>query len=218
MSLLDDTMRSWPKGKYVLAGLRYRPAVNGSDEISVDQRIYWLRNTKDYFGTAYQELVQAYRDDGSESSAEMIFIAGQRDMRRRGNLRRSSRAWNRFLDLSVGYGYRLHRAFLTILILWVVSSVLYYQGEQAHVIFATGRAGVAAPACPVGYPCFNPFVHSLQLLIPVINLGEASAWLPNANIKPWGTFLVAYTWLMITIGWVLGVALVPGLRIYFRRR
>jgi hypothetical protein len=75
---------------------------------------------------------------------------------------------------------------------------------------------VAAPGCPVGYPCFNLYTYSLQLLIPVIDMREAGYWFPNATIKPWGTLLAAYTWMMIIVGWGVVLALIPGVSRYFR--
>ena len=213
-------MQSWPEGKYVLAGLNYRPAMDGKDEVTVDQRIAWLRKTKDYAGTAYQQLAQAYRLSGQESTAEKISIASLRDLRKRGNLRRRSRAWNRFLDWTVGYGYRLHRPFLALLVLGLLGALLYYLGEHAGLIFATqGSDHVSAsPACPAGYPCFNPFVYSFQLLIPGLDLREATYWWPDASNAPWGLPLVLYTWLMIILGWVLATAVVAGITQLFRRR
>lgn len=218
VGLLDDTIQSWSAKKYVLTGLSYGPTVDGL--VTLDQRIAWLRNTKDHATTAYQQLAQAYRLLGYERGAERIFIAGQRDYRKRVDIRRASWWWNWFLDVTVGYGYRLYRPFLTILILGLIGSVLYYLGERAGLIFATqGNNHVSAnQACPQGYPCFNPVVYSFQLLVPFLDLREATYWWPDASKAPWGLPLALYTWLMIAVGWVVGVALVPGVSGYFRRK
>ena len=165
VSLLDDTMPSWPEGKYVLAGLSYRPAMDGKDEITVDQRIAWLRNTKDYAATAYQQLAEAYRLIGEESTAEKISIASLRDLRKRGNLRRRSRWWNKFLDWTVGYGYRLHRPFLALLVLGLLGALLYYLGEHAGLIFATqgkGHTRVSERRVPARLSVLQP----VRLLVP----------------------------------------------------
>ncbi len=61
ISRIDDTMPSWRPERYVLAGLCYRPTMNGVGEVTVDQRIDWLGKARHYAGTAYQELAQAYR-------------------------------------------------------------------------------------------------------------------------------------------------------------
>ena len=220
ISRLDDTMQSWPEGNYVLLGLGYRPAMDGKDQVTVDQRIAWLGKTKGYAGTAYQQLAEAYRLSGQEGTAEEVSIASLRDLRKRGNLRLRSRAWNRFLDWTVGYGYRLHRPFLALLVLGLFGGFLYYLGEHAGVIFATqGSDHVPANGmCPAGYPCFNPFVYSFQMLIPGLDLREATYWWPDATISPWGFLLVLYTWLMIILGWALATAVFAGITQLFRRR
>jgi hypothetical protein len=213
-------MQSWPEGRYVLAGLRYRPAVNGNDEISVDRRLRWLRNTEEYNATAYQQLAEAYQLVGEEKTAETISIASLRDLRKRGDLRRRSRGWNRFLDWTVGYGYRLHRAFLILLGLGLLGALFYYLGEHAGLIFyIPGTVHVSANgACKPGFSCFNPFVYSFQLLIPGLDLREATYWWPDSSRHPWGLLLTIYTWLMIVLGWVLATAVVAGITQLFRRR
>ena len=220
VSRLDDTMPSWQDGNYVLAGLTYRPAMDGAGQWTVAQRIAWLGKTRDYTATAYQQLAQAYRLSGQESTAEEISIASLRDLRKRGSLRRRARAWNKFLDLTVGYGYRLHRPFLALLVLGVLGALLYYLGEHANLIFATqGNTHLSAStACPPGYPCYNPIVYSFQMLIPGLDLREATYWWPDASNAPWGFPLVLYTWLMIVFGWVLATAVVAGITQLFRRR
>jgi hypothetical protein len=76
----------------------------------------------------------------------------------------------------------------------------------------------ANEGCPQGYPCFNPFVYSFQMLIPGLDLREATYWWPDASKAPWGFPLVLYTWLMIILGWVLATAIVAGITQLFRRR
>jgi hypothetical protein len=220
VSRLDDTTQSWPKKSYVLSGLSYRPAMDGTDQWPVDQRIDWLRNTKDYSATAYQQLAEAYRLTGEDKSAEKVSIASLRDLRKRGDLRRRSRWWNKFLDRTVGYGYRLHRAFLILLGLGLLGALFYYLGEHADLIFYIPgtKHFSAGQGCRQGYPCFNPFVYSFQLLIPGLDLREATYWWPNSSKNTWGLLLTIYTWLMIILGWVLATAVVAGVAQLFRRR
>ena len=220
VSRLDDTMPSWRDGNYVLTGLTYRPAMDGKDAALAAQRMAWLGKTRDYTATGYQQLAEAYRLSGQESTAEKISIESLRDMRKRGNLRFRARAWNKFLDLTVGYGYRLHRPFLALLVLGMLGALFYYLGEHANLIFATqgGSHASANKTCSPGYPCYNPIVYSFQMLIPGLDLREATYWWPDASKAPWGFPLVLYTWLMIVFGWVLATAVVAGITQLFRRR
>jgi hypothetical protein len=217
---LDDTIQSWPKGKYVLSGLSYRPAMDGNDQWTVNQRIDWLRNTKAYSATAYQQLTEAYRLIGEEKTAENITIESLRDLSKRGDLRRRSRWWNKFLDWTVGYGYRLYRPFLALLVFGVIGYLVYRTAQHAGLIFATqGNDHVSASEkCPRGYPCFYPLAYSFQLLIPGLDLREATYWWPDLTMGTWGLVLTLYTWLMIILGWVLATAVVAGITQLFRRR
>jgi hypothetical protein len=219
VSRLVDTIPSWPSGKYALVGLNYSPTMGSPDEVPVDQRLAWLRRTKDYAGTAYEQLAQAYKLSGQESTAEKVSIASLQDLRSRGNLRGRARAWNKFLDVTVGYGYRLHRPFVALLVLGLLGTFFYYLGERAGVIYAISSSqSRPAPACHPGYPCFYPVAYSFQLLVPGLDLRQASYWFPSSDSKPLGLLLMLYTWVMIVLGWVLATAVVAGITQLFRRR
>jgi hypothetical protein len=215
ISRLDDTAKSWPKGKYRLAGVTFQSM---SDDLDVDQRMVWLRQTEKYNADAYQQLADEYHLIGNEENARKIHIASQRDLRRRGDLRRAAKIWSWFLGWSVGYGYRMHRPFLVVLALGLIGCGLYYLGEQAHLIYSTDGTHTAAPACAPGYPCFNAFVYSFSTLIPFVDLRQSSYWLPEASKSPWGALLMVYTWLMIVIGWLAGTAIIAGVTRFFRTR
>jgi hypothetical protein len=219
VSRLVDTMPSWPSGKYALVGLNYSPTMGSPDEVPVDQRLAWLRRTMDYAGTAYEQLAQAYKLSGQENTAEKVSIASLQDLRSRGNLRGRARAWNKFLDVTVGYGYRLHRPFVALLVLGLLGTFFYYLGERAGVIYAISSSqSRPAPACHPGYPCFYPVAYSFQLLVPGLDLRQASYWFPSSDSKPLGLLLMLYTWVMIVLGWVLATAVVAGITQLFRRR
>ena len=55
------------------------------------------------------------------------------------------------------------------------------------------------------YPMpFNATIYALDLLLPIINLGQQDSW------QPTGPALGMY-WALIILGWVLTSALVAGL-------
>lgn len=66
------------------------------------------------------------------------------------------------------------------------------------------------------YPCFTPYAYSFQLLIPGVNLQQVDKWTPNGD-KGWGLALLIYTWVMIALGWVAGIAVVGGLNNALRK-
>jgi hypothetical protein len=215
---LDDTYRSWPPDNYLLAGLTYEIAADG--EMTTDERIKWLRATKAYSGDAYQQLVQSYKLSGDEKSAERVVIESQRDLRdkRRGNLPRRSRAWNRFIDWFVGYGYKLHRPFVILLVTGVLGGFIFLAAQHAQLIFTTQGHAPALGGAPAAYPPFYPFAYSFQLLIPGLDLRETGNWLPDPSASGWGMFMMILVWLMVVFGWVLATAVAAGITRIFRRR
>jgi hypothetical protein len=218
ISRLDDTLRSWPAGRYTLAGLAYGIAADG--DMTTDQRIEWLRMTKAYSADAYKQLVQSYTLSGDQKSADRVAIASQRDLRdkRRGQLSWRSRAWSRFIDLFVGYGYRLHRPFLALLVAGLVGGVVFVLAQHANLIVSTApphKSAMKAP--PAAYPAFYPLPYAFQLLIPGLDLRETANWLPDAT-KSGGVLLMILIWVMIIFGWVLATAVVAGISRIFRQQ
>jgi len=211
ISMLDDTARSWPEGRYTLAGMSYQTL---GDHVTLEQRKYWLRHTDGYSPDAYQQLANVYRRAGREPDAQQILIASQRDLRQkdRGHLPRRSRAWNRFIDWFVGYGYKLHRPFVILVIAGLAGGVIFTIANSVtkpDLIVPTGQGTV---------PPFYPFPYSFQLLIPGLDLRETAKYLPNAGASGWGLVLMVLTWLMIIFGWVLATAVVAGVTRLFRQR
>lgn len=218
VSRLDDTSESWPAGRYTLAGLAY--GIADDRDMTVDQRIKWLRMTKAYSADSYKQLVQSYTLSGDQKSADRVAIASQRDLRdkRRGQLSWRSRIWNRFIDLFVGYGYRLHRPFLALLVAGLVGGVIFLIAQHANLIVSTTpphRSALQAP--PAAYPAFYPFPYAFQLLIPGLDLRETANWLPDAT-QSGGVLLMILIWVMIIFGWVLATAVVAGITRIFRQR
>lgn len=215
---LQDTAGSWREGRYTLTGMAYQTA---GSLLTLEQRKTWLRQTDVYSPDAYQQLAQVYRLAGQESHAQEILIASQRDLRdkRRGHLPSRSRVWNKFIDLFVGYGYKLHRPFVLLLLVGLAGGLIYLAAQHFQLIYATGGTHKSAMArcSPAGYPCFYPFPYSFQLLIPGLDLRETASWLPAAQ-KPWGLAMMIFTWLMIIFGWVLATAVVAGVTRLFRQR
>jgi hypothetical protein len=218
ISRLNDTAGSWPKGRYTLTGMTYQTV---GEHVTREQRKTWLRQTDAYSPDAYNQLAQVYRQAGQESYAQEILIAGQRDLRDkdRGHLPWQSRAWNWFIDRFVGYGYKLHRPFVLLLLAGLAGGVAFLIAQHHNLIVSTGGSHLSAmKAPPAAYPPFYPFPYSFQLLIPGLDLRETANWLPDAGKSGWGLFMMILAWLMIIFGWVLATAVVAGVTRLFRQR
>lgn len=228
VGLLIDAPWSWPSGHHSpastqLTGLTFRDVGDerawtspGKDRIRL--RIDWLENAS-YAPGVYRQLASIYSQKGSGGARE-ISIAGQRERRRRGGLSWSAKQWNRFLDISVSYGYSLHRPLLWGVAAGVVGSGLFWLARDLHVMEAAGGAsGAAANAsnCTSSYPCFFPPAYAFEILLPVINLRQVSFWLPNAS-SGLGKFLFAWVWAAIVYGWLVSLAIAAGIGQLFSQR
>lgn len=225
VGLLFDGEGSWPEGqdKTVLNGFNFRilgedagPGKNGD---AVHYRINWLKRAS-YAPNVYRQLSQIYRQKGMSGEAKKISIEGQRDRRKRGGLTWESKWWNRFLDFTVRYGYKMYRPLFAIAIIGVVGAVLFYLAQSKNLIEPVGSGApshVNANNCTSQYPCFVPYTYAFELLFPVINLRQVNYWLPSAATWP-GFFLLAYVWMAIATGWAISVAVAAGIGHLFSRQ
>jgi hypothetical protein len=110
------------------------------------------------------------------------------------------------LDFTTRYGYELHRPLFLLLAMAVIGSFVF--------LFAS-RAGLVVAEDPQR-PWFQPFVHSVQLLIPGVDLRLASRWLPDPDLA-WGKAVKVYIWVAVIIGWLPSGALIAGIGRFFRQ-
>jgi hypothetical protein len=62
--------------------------------------------------------------------------------------------------------------------------------------------------------------YTLDVLVPLIDLGQQKMWLPNPGAfpTPWaGWLVVGWYWVTIIAGWLLGTVAVAGLTGVIRR-
>ncbi|MCT4352063.1 membrane-associated oxidoreductase [Streptomyces sp. Je 1-79] len=136
----------------------------------------------------YEQLTAAYRHVGDDDAARLVQLAKQR--RRRTTLTWYGRLWGYVQDATVGYGFRPLRAAVWLLSLMAVGSLAYGLDHPR-------------PIKPDESPDFNPVFYTLDLLLPVINFGQESAFAPEG----WHQWL-SYT--LIITGWILATTIVAG--------
>ena len=115
--------------------------------------------------------------------------------------------------LFVGYGYRPWRALGLGLVIIVMGWLLFSAGFEAM-----------APIKDSGnYPEFRALVYSVDVFLPVVDLKQASYWLPDTtkafklgisekiSIPASGKALWHYVWLETAAGWVLTTLFVVSL-------
>jgi len=181
-----DDQATWPTSLR-LRGFTYDILEN--DQMTVKDRLQWLtRHPDGYTPQLYNQLAAAYQRAGNEQAARQVAIAKQR--RRRISFSPLSWLWY----LTVGYGYRPWLAGAWVIALVALGTAVFGGAYPAHMIATTPRP-----------PSFNATAYALDLLLPVIGLGQKSAW------QPQGPAYQYWSWALTAAGWVLTTAVVAGL-------
>ncbi|MER5185157.1 oxidoreductase [Streptomyces sp. NPDC002896] len=197
VSYLHESMQSWPDvvelDGFVYGSIKVqedgerREAVGQRD--SVARRLAWVRRSPGYSPQPYEQLASWYRMIGHDDDARRVLLAKQRH--RRLTLPLPARAWGHLLDVTVGYGYRPWLAGVWLLILTLLGTLVFGAQSPTPV-----KPGEGAP--------FQPFVYTLDLLIPIGGWGQGTAWYWTEGSLQW----LAY--LLIALGWVLTTAVIAG--------
>ena len=180
-SLLDEP-GSWPMTMH-LRGFVYE--LPEDDQVTMQQRLGWLTlSDGGYVPQMYDQLATAYRNAGREDDARRVAIAKQR--RRRHPLNPLNWVWY----ATVGYGYRTWLAGVWLAAFLAVGTWVF---SRAHM--------TATQAHP---PAFHAFAYAADVILPIVDLGQKSAWTPEGIALYW-------SWGLTCAGWVLTTAVVAGL-------
>lgn len=192
VGVLRDDPRTWPR-VLRLDGLSYQ-ALGDRDRLR--DRVGWLRrDPHGYLPGAYEQLASVYRRLGHEDAARTVLLCKQRH--RREGQRRLARAWGYLQDVTVGYGYRPGRAAAWLAVVLAIGTAVFH-------------AQPPAPDPNVVPPPFNPFMYALDLVLPIVDFHQETAYTPR-GVTVW----VAY--LLIASGWVLATTIAAGATRALRR-
>ncbi|MBG0562944.1 oxidoreductase [Actinoplanes aureus] len=157
IGLLRDDAGTWP-AEIVLDGLVYQ-AIGGPAQ--AEERLRWLRrDPQGYRPQAYSQLAAMYQAAGRDDDARTVRYAAERHRHRN----RMGRVWAALQDWTVGYGYKPVRAALWLVPLLVAGTVIFS--------WVPPRAAEAPKA-----PEFHASAYTADLLLPVVDLGQQSAYL-----------------------------------------
>ncbi|WP_254878932.1 oxidoreductase [Streptomyces sp. NA04227] len=193
---LVDKSTSWPGiGGLRLGGFTYENLVpRGSFPLT--RRLEWVAAaTAEYSPEPYEKLATVLRNTGEDADAREVLLAKQR--RRRETLPLAGKLWGYAQDWTVAYGYRPGRAAVWMAVLWFLSALAF-----AH-----------APHPPLKgqeHPQWNATLYSLDLLLPVINLGQEGYWRLDG---PWQWASAT----LIILGWILATTVAAGATRLLRR-
>jgi hypothetical protein len=199
---------AWPEASGELSATRpYEPRINGfkyerlaSGTDDVATRLDWIAHAEQpYVPQPYEQLAAAYRAAGREEDARDVAIAKQR--RKRGQLRLPGRMWNRFMDITVVYGYRTSRAVYALFAVMLAGWPIYAWASWNHLTPLKADDQL---------PQFEPLLYSIDAVLPVVTFGQESAWGATGAVLWWYAFSVL-------AGWILGTAFVAALTAMLNR-
>jgi hypothetical protein len=153
--------------------------------------------------------------------------------------------------LLAGYGYRPMRLLAWMLTVWLVSGLLFWWlalpprsalAPSNPLVFLDSAVASCQPDRAVNpgnwflctplrgeYATFSPFAYSLDLLLPLVDLGQEKTWgafvpTPKANLLEelfahwhWGHVARALAWFQTLFGWICSLLLVAIVSGYSRR-
>jgi hypothetical protein len=190
---------NWPATHYTICpeGLHYDTlaftAPTGNSEVAA--RLDWLEAAEDPNGNrvflphAYDQLTAAYRREGADRDARTVAVAKER--RRRKQKRRLARFFSWCIDFFAGYGYQVWRGAVALLLVAVVGGGIFEWAMTDHHMTSLHNAQI--------HPQFNAWVYSIDALLPVVNLGQRTAWAPTGLFDLWYTASVLFGWLLVSV-------------------
>jgi hypothetical protein len=143
----------------------------------------------------YEELAALYGRLGQMAEARRVLHAKERHQR--ATKTAIGRTWGILQDITIGYGYQPWRAALWFALLLAFGSAIFAAGE--------------IPPHTSGAPPFNPVIYTLDLLLPIISLGQKNNFNPH-GLEQW----LAYA--LMAAGWLLASTIATAIARVVRRQ
>ena len=171
----------------------------------VKTRLRWLRRQPlGYRPQPFDQLAAVFRQNGQEQEAREVLIAKRRK-RREGLRGWPSKCWDHLQDRMLLYGWQPWRALVIGLVLLMIVFGLVTAAQAAGLVL--GPSDVVSS--------YHPFIHALDVFLPVIDLGLESRWEIDTARGGWFAWLVRVSlWALPVVGWItvtLALAAVTGI-------
>ncbi|GHH34919.1 hypothetical protein HNQ79_000138 [Streptomyces candidus] len=193
---LVDRSTSWPgPGRLSMGGFVYETLVP-LGHFPLVRRLEWVTAaTAEYAPEPYERLAAVKRAGGEDSEAREVLLAKQR--RQRETMPPAGKAWGYLQDWVVAYGYRPGRAALWMAVLWAAGTFAFSRYDPE-------------PISPGQHPQWSAPLYALDLLVPVINLGQDGHWRLEGGWQ-WAAAV------LILLGWILATTVAAGASRLLRR-
>ncbi|WP_106397988.1 translocation/assembly module TamB domain-containing protein [Actinocorallia populi] len=185
LGILEDDPSRWPEAME-LDGLVYEALEPRTDP---QARLDWLsRDPRGFQPQPYEQLAAHYTALGQQHHAQTVLLARERRQGRGAS--GAGRIWSRLQDVTVGYGYQPARAAAWLALLVAIGSVVFSVSEPR-------------PIKKDEHPDFNPVMYTVDLLLPIVDLGQERAFNP-VDLHQW------FSYLLVAAGWILATTIAAG--------
>ena len=171
----------------------------------VSTRLQWLKlRPPGYYPQPFDQLAAVYRRNGQDHEARAVLIEKRRA--RRETLKGWPRKlWDILLDRSVLYGWQPWRPLLFGFGVLLLVSGLVSRADATGLVVSL--SDVVSP--------YNPFIHALDVFLPIVDLGVESRWtIDTASGGSFASLVVISLWILKLVGWgvvTLALAALTGI-------
>ncbi len=237
---IADDLESWPKGQVMMDGLTYGRFTYS--DASLEARLNWLEShtSNEFQPQPHQQLAKVFGEMGHrlDQGRVLMEMEGKLRANQREDMAPSRRwrfaIWDWVLRVFTGYGYRPWRvsrlAAPLIIAVALFGYVIWHNGDfapaQTPALMSQGWQSLASgsadnPAAEWSandgpgrdYETFNPTLYAIDLVVPLVNLGQEDAWAPSTS-RGWPGKIAHWVLPIVEVlGWIitaLGAAAVTG--------
>jgi hypothetical protein len=178
-----------------------------------------------YITQPYTQLASVYRAIGQDEQANTVLVARAERLGELAPALSAQGLWYRYFGRLIGYGYEPFRAVKIGVAIVLIGTIVFAIGAHRNLMAETKLAErVISQENESGlvtttYPRFNPFVYSLDVFLPFVELHQICYWIPGErnstprsrnclmHIGPyslkWSGVLRTYFWFQTLAGWTL---------------
>ena len=191
---LDDNEATWANTESIdLTGFSYGALTGPETPMTAAKRIEWLRRQPGWSPQPWEQLAKVFRTMGLPTQAEEVAIAKQKALANTGRYKGLAAFFHWLYGATYGYGYRPIRLGGFAIGAWIAFALFFWWAASGAAMQPTDGKTLADPAfaacriehggnwtdCPAlgtSYPSFQPFVYSLDIIVPLLGLNQAKAW------------------------------------------
>jgi hypothetical protein len=140
---------------------------------------------EDFLSQPFTQCATVMRDMGDSHGARMILYERERLRLKAKNVRLWEKVGGYISGALAGYGYKNHRALYWALGVWLLGALILGVADRLgamrpadpHVLAEAHYQETLRP--PTDYESVKPALYSLDLLLPIVEIGQEEYWIPR---------------------------------------